>query len=99
MVNLSTDLHHVHWNLAGDLTIRWLPADFEMPPRRVVRIQRFDDPLDATLKQWRFTLLWRRAIRECMTASLVADINVDNTAAKSVVVDTTADLWWQPVQR
>ena len=55
--------------------------------------------MNATLKQWRLTFLWGWAIfYDSKMACMHANISVDDTAAKSVVVDTTADLGWQPEQ-
>ena len=52
--------------------------------------------MSAALKQWHLTVLWRRTIGEFIIG--VRSVDVDGTAAKSIVVDTTADLWWQSEQ-
>jgi chaperone required for assembly of F1-ATPase len=52
--------------------------------------------LNATLKQWRLAVLWRRTIRDSTIVEVKVDM--DSTAAESVFVDTTADLCWQSEQ-
>jgi hypothetical protein len=52
--------------------------------------------LSAALKQWRLTVLWRRTIGEFIIVGMGVDM--DGTAAKSVVVDTTAYLRGQSEQ-